>query len=174
MFSEHLRAGPPWLSGQRGEGLALLLGSEWSLQPFMKVAVHTDVHHALASPQLKALCPQKLVKVVVAQLCPTLCNSVDGSPPGSSVLWILQARILECVAIPFSRGPSPPRAQTHIACIAGGFFIKGARLLYKTSIVMDSQVHKGACLVKRVVTLKEAPSLVSPSGLHQSRSSFWP
>ena len=36
------------------------------------------------------------------QSCPTLCDSIDGSPPGSSVLGILQARILEWVAIPFS------------------------------------------------------------------------
>ena len=46
---------------------------------------------------------------LVAQLCPTLCNSVDCSPPGSSVHGILQAAILEWVAMPFSRGPSQPR-----------------------------------------------------------------
>ena len=40
------------------------------------------------------------VKVLVAQSCLTLCNPVDCSPPGSSVLGILQARILERVAIP--------------------------------------------------------------------------
>ena len=38
------------------------------------------------------------------QLCPTLCDPIDGSPPGSSIPWILQARILEWVAISFSRG----------------------------------------------------------------------
>ena len=38
------------------------------------------------------------------QLCPTLCSSIDGSPPGSSVPGILQARTLEWVAISFSRG----------------------------------------------------------------------
>jgi len=42
--------------------------------------------------------------VLVAQSCPTLCDSMDYSPPGSSVLGILQARMLEWVAIPFSRG----------------------------------------------------------------------
>ena len=40
--------------------------------------------------------------------CPTLCDAVDGSPPGSSVHGILQARILEWVAIPFSRDLSDP------------------------------------------------------------------
>ena len=43
------------------------------------------------------------------QLCPTLCDPMGGSPPGSSVHGILQARILEWVAISFSRGSSQPR-----------------------------------------------------------------
>ena len=43
--------------------------------------------------------------------------------PGSSVHGILQARILEWVAIPFSRGSSQPRDWTQVSCIAGGFFI---------------------------------------------------
>ena len=46
------------------------------------------------------------VKGLVAQSCPTLCDPTDCSPPGSSVHGILQARILEWVAIPFSRGSS--------------------------------------------------------------------
>ena len=46
------------------------------------------------------------------QLCLTLCNSVNCSPPGSPVLGILQARILEWVAMSFSRGSSWPRDQT--------------------------------------------------------------
>ena len=44
----------------------------------------------------------------VTQLCPTLCNPMDWSPPGSSVHGILQARILEWVAVPYSRGSSRP------------------------------------------------------------------
>ena len=55
----------------------------------------------------------------LAQLCPTLCDPVDCSPPGSSVHGILQARILEWVAIPFSRGSSWPRDRTQVSCIAG-------------------------------------------------------
>ena len=46
------------------------------------------------------------------QLCPTICDPMDHSPPGSSVHGILQARILEGVAIPFSRGSSQFRDQT--------------------------------------------------------------
>ena len=52
------------------------------------------------------------VKVLVAQLCLTLCDPMDYSPPGSSVHGILQARILEWVAILFSRGSPPLRDQT--------------------------------------------------------------
>ena len=51
-----------------------------------------------------------------------LCDTMDGSPPGSSVHGISQARILECVAIPFSKGSSPPRDRFHVSALAGGFF----------------------------------------------------
>ena len=46
------------------------------------------------------------VKVLVTQSCPSLCNPMDRSPLGSSVLGILQAGIVEQVAIPFSGGSS--------------------------------------------------------------------
>ena len=55
------------------------------------------------------------VCVWVAHSCLTLWDLMDCSPPGSSVHGILQARILELVAIPFSRGSSPPRYQTWIS-----------------------------------------------------------
>ena len=51
-----------------------------------------------------------------------LCDPIDSSPPGSSVHGILQARIVQCVAIPFSRGSPQPRGQIWVSCIAGGFF----------------------------------------------------
>ena len=47
------------------------------------------------------------------QSCPTLCNSMDCCPLGSSVQRILQARVLEWVNMPFSRESSWPRDQTH-------------------------------------------------------------
>ena len=50
------------------------------------------------------------------------CDPMDCSLPGSSVHGILQARILEWVAIPFSRGSSRPKDQTQVSCIAGRFF----------------------------------------------------
>ena len=55
--------------------------------------------------------------MLVAQLCLTLCDPVDCNLPGISVHGILQARILEWVAIPFSRGCSQPRDWIHISCI---------------------------------------------------------
>ena len=58
----------------------------------------------------------------VAQSCPTLRDQVDCNPPGSSIYEILQARILEWVAISFSRGSSRPRDQTQVSCIAGRRF----------------------------------------------------
>ena len=55
------------------------------------------------------------VKVLVALSCPTLCDPMDCSLPGSSVHGILQARILEWVAISFSRGSSQPRDWTLVS-----------------------------------------------------------
>ena len=55
----------------------------------------------------------------VTQSCLTLCDPVDCNPPGSSVHGILQARILEWVAISFSRGSSRPGDQTQVSCTAG-------------------------------------------------------
>ena len=57
----------------------------------------------------------------VAQWCPTLCNPMDYIVHG-----ILQARILEWAAFPFSRGSSQPRDQTQVSCIAGRFFTSWA------------------------------------------------
>ena len=61
-------------------------------------------------------------KVSVTRSCLTLRDPVESSPPGSSVHGILQARILEWVAIPFFRGSSQPSNQTWVSCIADRFF----------------------------------------------------
>ena len=60
-------------------------------------------------------------EVKIAQLCPTLCDPMDYTVHG-----ILQARILEWVAFPFSRGSSQPRDRTQVSHIAGGFFTSWA------------------------------------------------
>ena len=72
------------------------------------------------------MCGEKKWKSV-NQSCLTL-PPMDCSPPGSSVHGILQARILEWVAILFSRGPSQPRDRTGVSCIAGRFFTSWATM----------------------------------------------
>ena len=64
----------------------------------------------------------KVKESEVARLCPTLCDPVDCSLPGFSVHGILQARILEWVAISFSRGFFWPRDRTQVSCIGGRRF----------------------------------------------------
>ena len=61
---------------------------------------------------VKAMCCAKFL-----QSCPTVCNPMDCSPPGSSVQGILQARILEWVAISFSKGSSH-RDLTHVSFVS--------------------------------------------------------
>ena len=58
----------------------------------------------------------------VGKSCPTLCNPKDCSPPGSSVLGISQARILEWVVIPYYKESSWSRDQTRVSCLPGRFF----------------------------------------------------
>ena len=64
----------------------------------------------------------KIVKVLVAQSCPTLYDPMDCNLLGSCVHGIFQARILEWIAIPFLRGSYWPRDWTQVSCIAGRFF----------------------------------------------------
>ena len=79
------------------------------------------------------------MKALVLQLCPTLCNPMGCSPPVSSVHGILQARILEWEAIPFSRGSSWPRDWTCLSCTGKNSLIsrtfvtkKECRFLWKS------------------------------------------
>ena len=66
--------------------------------------------------------PTKALNSEVAQSSPTLCNSMDYSLPISSIHRIFQTRVLEWVAISFSRGSSQPRDQTQVSSITGRFF----------------------------------------------------
>ena len=75
--------------------------------------------------------------VIVAQLCPSLCDPMDCSLPASFVHGILQARILEWAAISFPRGSSWPRDWTQVSYIASRFFTiwatRGSLCLYVES-----------------------------------------
>ena len=89
---------------------------------------HVDtLHHLLKQPSFPHSADTLIKHCMCAQLlsCVQLfCDLMDWSPPGSSVHGIFQARILEWVAIPFSRGSSQPRDQTSVSCI-------GRQILYR-------------------------------------------
>ena len=84
-------------------------------EPWLTYLLTVVKLHVLSVPYL-------YVHAQSLQSCLTLCDPMDGSPPGSSVHGILQARILEWVAMPSSRGSSQPRDQTQVSCTAGRFF----------------------------------------------------
>ena len=80
---------------------------EYTLRPMSEFAMIIDSWEVVGSS--------------VAKSCPTLATH-RVYLPGSSVLGILQARILEWVAISFSRGFSRPNNRTQVSCIVGTFF----------------------------------------------------
>ena len=91
----------------------------WSSLKLMSIGlVMLSNHLILCCPLSFCLLPEvKWSKV--AQLCPTLCDPMDCSLPGFSIYGILQARVLEWVAISFSRGSSRPRDWTRVSRIVG-------------------------------------------------------
>ena len=91
--------------GEAGEGLISV-----HMRPRTSNESETQTHTHWAEIALK---------VKVAQSCPTLCDPLDCIPPSSSIYGILQARILEWVAISFSRESSQPRDRTQVSHIAG-------------------------------------------------------
>ena len=94
-------------------------------------------------------------KVKVTQLCPTLCDPMDYTVHG-----ILQARILEWVAITFSRGSSQPRDQTLVSHIARRFFIRFIREVLEKAMAPHSST-----LAWRIPGMGEPGGLPS-MGLH--------
>ena len=91
-----------------------LLSPSSTLYPFSLFMLYQNNN---ALPRRLISIEYKVVACLVAKSSPTLCDPLDCSPPGSSVHGISQARILEWVAISFSRGSSWPREWTHISCI---------------------------------------------------------
>ena len=73
-----------------------------------------DVYRQFTEKEIQVALKHK--KICLTQSCPTLCDPVDCSPPGSSVHGHLQARILEWVAIPFSKGSSQPGNLSLLHC----------------------------------------------------------
>ena len=83
------------------------------------------------------------MKVKVTQPCLTLCDPMD------CIHGILQARILEWVAFPFSRGSSQPRDQTQVSCIAGRFFTIWATREALTSLMALHKCH----LIRKILPM---------------------
>ena len=81
------------------------------------------------------------------QSCPTLCDPMDCHLPDSSVRGLLQARILEWVATPSTRGSSPPRDQNRVSCTAGRFFT--AEPPAKTHILLPSHILNFPLVTKK-------------------------
>ena len=107
------------------------------------------------------MCVCVCVCTLVAQSCLTLCDPTDCSLVGSSVHGILQARILECVAIYFSRGSCPLRDPTHVSCIS----CTGRRVLYQwaTGEALNNESTSGETSV-----LGKPELLVTPPGRTQN------
>ena len=90
-----------------------------SLSPTMSTSLSLCLHFCCcpANRFSNTICLDSMtVKSEVAQSCPTLCDPMGCSLPGSSVHGIIQAIVLEWIAISFSRGSSQPRDQTRVSC----------------------------------------------------------
>ena len=77
------------------------------------------------------------------QSCPTLCNPINGSPPGSPIPGILQARTLEWVAISFSKLHSQSPAISQLSLIPTSFWLQGSFLL----LVNSDSLYSPLCLL---------------------------
>ena len=118
----------------------------------------TKQQHLLCLFYLLLQCSQNLVRVCVCpQFCLTMCNPMDYSPLGSSVYGIFRTRILEWVAISYSRGSCRPRDWTHISCIScvGRWVIYHWGATWEAPKIMDHGieiesdvwVHPRSCVV---------------------------
>ena len=100
------------------------------------------------------------------------CDPVNCSPPGYSVHGILQARIVECIAISFSRGSSPPRTRTRDSCLRGGFFTtwvsREAQFLPLHLLFLPMNIHH-----LRLSCLRLAPFHASETKETTSYSTPW-
>ena len=103
---------------------------------------------------LIALVMALIVHAKWLQSCQTLCNPMDSNPPGSSVHGILQARVLEWVAMPSSIASPRLRDRTYISyvsCIGGGFFTTRATCTLLQMYMLKSQSLFGNKVIARVI-----------------------
>ena len=102
-FSRRIYYTTPWVR--------IWPGGEWAKRKKKQIKFKTGLLSGCISQHSN----YKNTVVILVQSCPTLCDPMDCSPPGSSVHGIFQARILEWVATSFSRGSSWPRDETHVS-----------------------------------------------------------
>ena len=136
-----------------GNGMGCLIFSGSSQQrhhmTYSMICLYSDFLHWKES-SMRAMAFVLFVAVVPAprtvpdtvsakslQSCPTLCDPMDWSSPGSSVRGIFQARILEWISMSFSRGSSQPRDQTCFASIS----CIGSRVLYHSATLEAHLIH---------------------------------
>ena len=118
------------------------LGGEW-IYVFVWL-IPFAVHIKLTILLIGSVC----VCVLVIWLCPALCDPMDCSPPGSSVRGILQASVLEWIAIPFSMGSSWPRDWTwgsHIVGHQGSpnwLYPNTKQKIYKENLLHLGTIHQ--------------------------------
>ena len=118
---------------------------QWYMHTCTRILAKECSHQhflATAKTQKRPSCLSKLqVKSEVTQSCLTLCDPMDCSLPGLSVPGIFQARVLEWVAVSFSRGSSQPRDWTRVSHIGGRCFnLWATREASKDGVYSDGQV----------------------------------
>ena len=111
------RRNPIWSQMQRQEWCGH--SQELPSDQMLEARIRFSLRMSRGTAALTTLC----CCCLVSQLCPTLWDPMDYSPPGSSVHEVSQVRTLHWVVISFSRGSSQPRDQTHTSCI-------GRQILY--------------------------------------------
>ena len=129
-------------------------------------ALTTELPWRLQS--VAALC--SIVCVLVTQLCLTLCDSTDCSPPCPSVHGLLQAGILEWVSMPFSRGSSRPRDRSWVSHIVGRFVTIWAN----RGALTFSKIYCSCCLYQKIFFHSSMSFLVLWYPFHYIIHSFLP
>ena len=115
--------GPLTMQDRDGEASWGSHEGKWEFHPYLLTAVSEFPHRSNNVIRgANCSCASIYSCVCVCRSRPILSDPIDCSPPGSSVHGILQARILEQVAIPFSRVSSWPRDRTQVSCVADRFF----------------------------------------------------
>ena len=107
---------------------------------------------------------------LVAQLCPTLCDPINCSLPGSSVHGIFQARILEWVAIPLPKRSSQHRDWTQVSCITSRFFTVWATREAPFHVIFPNIFLKSPSQLMGQTWPRLSVSSAPPTGIRQSSS----